>query len=35
MASTFLSVVRHEEAFHGLGAQDVTEFDSGLCSLSG
>jgi hypothetical protein len=28
MVSTFLSAVWCGEAFHGLGVQDVTEFDS-------
>jgi hypothetical protein len=29
--STFLRAVHHREAFHGLGVQDVTEFDSDWC----
>jgi hypothetical protein len=28
MAPTFLTAVQHGEAFHKLGVQDVTEFDS-------
>jgi hypothetical protein len=26
--ATFLSIVGHREAFHGLGVQDVSEFNS-------
>jgi hypothetical protein len=33
MAPSFLSSVWHGEAFHGLGVQDVTEFDSDGCSV--
>jgi uncharacterized protein (UPF0179 family) len=31
--ATFVSMAGNREAFHGLGVQDVREFDSELCLL--
>jgi hypothetical protein len=33
LPGTAFSTVGHKEAFHGLGVQDVTEFNSGWCSI--